>query len=69
MDIKKEIFNFVSMHEAKVCRTIAKQNADIQVRFTTFGNLAACNALFDIIQVLDPDDQQKVIELMKTKKK
>ena len=52
MDIKEEIFNFISTHESN---DIRNRDEDIDIRFTTFGNRAGCKALFDVIEMLDDD--------------
>lgn len=55
MDIKEEIFNFISTHEAQVSHDMNKKDENIKVRFTTFGNRAGCRAVYDVIQMLDDD--------------
>lgn len=66
MDIKEEIFNFISTHEAQVSRDMRKK--DIDVRFTTFGNRAGCKAVYDVIEMLDEDIKLKVVEMMRNKR-
>jgi len=68
MNIKKEIFNFISTHEAIVSHEINERDENIKVHFTTFGNRAGCKAVYEIIQMLDDDTKLKVIEMMKNKK-
>jgi predicted regulator of amino acid metabolism with ACT domain len=68
MDIKEEIFNFISTHEAQVSRDVKKKDDDIEVRFTTFGNRAGCRAVHDVIQMLDDDMKIKVVEMMRNKR-
>lgn len=68
MDIKEEIFNFISTHEAQVSHDIHKKDKNIKVRFTTFGNRAGCKAVYDVIQMLDDDMKLKVVEMMRSKR-
>lgn len=68
MNIKKEIFNYISKHEAQVSHDMKKKDDSIDVRFTTFGNRAGCKALYEVIQLLDEDMKLKVVEMMKNKK-
>jgi hypothetical protein len=68
MDIKEEIFKFISTHEAIVSNDMRNRDEDIEVRFTTFGNRAGCKAIYDIIQILDDDTKSKVLELMRNKR-
>ena len=68
MDIKEEIFNFISTHEAQVSRDMRKKDDDIDVRFTTFGNRAGCKAVYDVIEMLDEDMKLKVVEMMRNKR-
>jgi len=65
MDIKEEIYNFISKHEAQLSCDLKNKDEDIEVRFTRFGNRAGCRALYDVMQMLDEDTQYKVIEMMK----
>ena len=67
-DIKEVIFDFVSTHEAIISNDTKNRDEDIVVRFTTFGNRAACKALYDVIQILDDDTKLKTIEMMKNKR-
>lgn len=64
-NIKEEIFNFISTHEAIISHEMHNKNVD--VRFTTFGNRAGCRAIYDIIQLLDDEMKVKIIEMMKNK--
>lgn len=64
--MKDEIFNFVSLHEAIISHQLSDR--DIDVRFTSFGNRAACGAISDVMSVLDKETQEKVIEMMKNKR-
>jgi hypothetical protein len=66
MDIREEIFKFVSKHEVIIANQMKED--DIKANFTTFGNRAACRAINDILVVLSDDERQKVIEMMKNKK-
>ena len=68
MDIKEEIFNFISAHEAQVSRDMKKKDDEINVRFTTFGNRAGCRAVYDVIEMLDDDMKLKVVEMMRNKR-
>jgi hypothetical protein len=68
MNIKEEIFNFISIHEAIVSHDMKQRDEDIEVRFTTFGNRAGCKAVYDILQMLDDDKKLKVIEMMRQKR-
>lgn len=67
MNIKEEIFNFISTHESQISYDMSKKDENIEVRFTTFGNRAACKAIYDIIQMLDDETKLKVIEMMRNK--
>ena len=68
MDIKEEIFNFISKHEAQVSSDVKKKGDGIDVRFTTFGNRAGCRAVYDVIEMLDDDMKLKVVEMMRNKR-
>jgi hypothetical protein len=68
MNIKEEIFNFISKNECIVSNEMEKIDENIKVRFTTFSNRAACKAVYDIVEMLDDDTKLKVIEMMKNKK-
>ncbi len=68
MDIREEIFNFISTHEAQVSVDMKKKDDLIEVSFTTFGNRAGCKAIFEIISVLDDQNLIKVLEMMKKKR-
>lgn len=68
MNIKEEIFNFVSIHESIVSNDMRNRDENIDVRFTTFGNRAGCKAVYDIIQMLDNDMQLKVVQMMRDKR-
>lgn len=68
MDIKEEIFNFISKHEAQVSNDMKKKDDNINVRFTTFGNRAGCKALYEVIELLDEDMKLKVVEMMKDRR-
>jgi hypothetical protein len=67
MDIKEHIFSFVSTHEAIISNNLRNRDSEIKARFTTFGNKAACSAIYDIIEILSEDEKTKVIEMMKSK--
>jgi len=68
MDIKEEIFNFISTHEAQVSVDMKKKDDQIEVSFTTFGNRAGCRALYDVISMLDDQTRSKVLTMMKNKR-
>ena len=68
MNIKEEIFNFISKNEAIVSHEMKEKDENIKVNFTTFGNLAGCRAVYDVIKMLDQDTKFKVLEMMKNKK-
>lgn len=68
MDIKEEIFNFISTHEAQVSVDMKKKYDHIEVDFTTYGNQAGCRALYDVISILDDQTRSKVIKMMKNKR-
>ena len=68
MDIKEEIFNFISTHEVQVSRDVKSKDENIDVRFTTFGNRAGCRAVYDVIQMLDDDMKLKVVDMMRNKR-
>jgi len=68
MDIKEEIFNFISTHEAQVSVDMEKKDELIEVSFTTFGNRAGCRALHDVITMLDDQTRSKVLTMMKNKR-
>lgn len=68
MDIKEEIFNFISTHEAQVSRDMKKKDENIPVRFTKYGNRVGCKAVYDVIQMLDDDMKLKVVEMMRNKR-
>jgi hypothetical protein len=68
MNIKEEIFNFISSHEAQVSHDMKQKDDMIEVRFTTFGNRAGCKALYEVIQMLDEDMKLKVVEMMKNRR-
>jgi hypothetical protein len=67
LDIREEIFAFLSRHESSLSREVKKVDDSIEVRFTTFGNRAGCRAVYDVIQILDDDTKKKVIEMMRSK--
>ena len=68
MDIKEEIFKFISVHEAIVSNDIKRRSVDTEVRFTTFGNRAGYKAIYDIVEMLDEDTKSKVVEMMQNKR-
>lgn len=68
MDIKEEIFNFISKHEAQVSIDMKKVDDNIDVRFTKFGNRAGCKALYEVMDMLDEDTKLKVVEMMKNRR-
>lgn len=68
MEIKNKIFDFISTHEAIVSNDMRNKDENINVRFTTFGNRAGCNALYDIISLLDDNAKSKVIAFMDNKR-
>jgi hypothetical protein len=68
MDIKEEIFKFISTHEAQVSHDMKQKDDMIDVRFTTFGNRAGCKALHEVIQMLGEDMKLKIVEMMKNRR-
>jgi len=68
VNIKEEIFNFISTHEAQVSHDMNKKDENIEVRFTTFGNRAGCRAVYDVIQMLGDDMKLKVVDMMRNKR-
>jgi len=64
-EVREEIFKFVSKHESIISN---EMDSDTNVRFTTYGNRAACRAISEIINTLDENSKNKVIDLMKNKK-
>lgn len=68
MNIKEEVFNFISTHEAQVSHDMNKKDENTDVRFTTFGNRAGCIAVYDVIQMLNDDMKLKVVEMMRSKR-
>lgn len=68
MDIREEIFKFISKHEAQVSHDMKKKDDNIDVKFTTFGNRAGCNALYEVIDLLDENTKLKVVEAMQNKR-
>jgi hypothetical protein len=65
--IRKEIiYKFVSKHEVGVSNDMRYE--DKHVRFTTFGTIAGCRAVNEILQMLDNDTKVKVIEMMQNKR-
>lgn len=67
MNIKEAIFRFLSSHEANVAHDIRKKNKFSEVTFTRFGSRAGCEAIYDIIEILDEETKIKVLEMMRTK--
>ena len=67
-DIKEEIFEFISTHEAQISYEMKERDEDINVRFTTYGNKAGCRAILDVLNELDDETQKKVLEMMRNKK-
>lgn len=67
MVIKEEIFKFISKHEVQVSEDMTKCDNSIKVRFTTFGNRAACKALYEVIEMLDEETKIKIIDMMRNK--
>lgn len=59
-------YDFTSIHESQISCDTKKR--DIDAKFTTFGNRAACRVLLEVINVLDNDMKLKVIEMMKNRK-
>jgi hypothetical protein len=68
MDIKEEIFNFVSTHEAQVSHDMRKKDDLNIIRFTTFGTRAGCKALYEVIELLDEDTKLKVVQMMQSRR-
>jgi hypothetical protein len=65
--LKEEIFHFISKHECIVTNDVKKKDRYKKVKFTTFGNIVAGDAIYDIIQLLDDDMKLKVVEMMRKK--
>jgi len=68
MDIKEEMFNFISTLEAQVSYDMKQKDDMIDVRFTTFGNRAGCKALYEVILMLDEDMKLKIVEMTKNRR-
>jgi hypothetical protein len=68
MDIKEEIFNFISTHEAQVSHDMRKKDDLNIIRFTTFGTRAGCKALYEVIELLDEDTKLKVVQMMQSRR-
>lgn len=68
MDIKNEIFEFISTHEAQISNDMKRRDENIEVKFTRFGNRAGCKAVYEIIEMLDDDMKLKVVEMMRSKR-
>jgi hypothetical protein len=68
VNVKAEIFKFISTHESQVSHDIKDRDDSIDVRFTTFGNRAGCKAVYEIIEMLNEDVKLEVIEMMKSKR-
>ena len=68
IDIREEIFYFMSKHERIVSNEMSKIDENIKAHFTKFGTRAGCKAMYDIIEILDDDNKRKVIEMMRLKK-
>jgi hypothetical protein len=68
MEIKQEIFNFVSIHEMIISNDMNKRDENIKPRFTTFGNKAGCRAVHDILDMLDDDTKINVLKMMRNKR-
>lgn len=66
MDIQEEIQDFISTHECIISNKMRDKGID--AKFTTFGSLAGCRALKEVIELLDDDTKLKVIEMMKNKR-
>lgn len=68
MDIKDEIYDFISTHESIIANDLNSRDSNIKVSFTTFGNRAGRKALYDVISILDDDNKEKVLDMMKKKR-
>jgi len=68
MDIKEEMFNFISTLEAQVSYDMKQKDDMIDVRFTTFGNRAGCKALYEVILMLYEDMKLKIVEMTKNRR-
>ena len=64
-DDKEDILNFMSDHEIIISKEMADKN--IKAKFSKFGNRAGCRAIYEIIDMLDPNIKLKVINMMKIK--
>lgn len=67
MDIKEQIFYYISTLESQVSYDMKKKDDSIDVRFTTFSNKAGCKAVYEIIESLDEETKSKVLEMMKNR--
>ena len=63
IDIKTEIENYLSKQESIVSEDAKIK--DKEARFTTFGHIAACKAIYKIIKMLDEDTKVKVLDNMR----
>lgn len=68
IEIKQHIFNFISMHETQISNDMKKRDENIKITFTTFGNLAGCRALYDIIKIFDDDMKSNIVDMMRNKR-
>lgn len=64
--LKEEIYYYVSKHENEVTSEFHERGIE-DVRFTNFGNRAACKALYEVISSLPEDIQTNIVKLMKNK--
>lgn len=63
-EVKENIFKFISKHESVISQEMGDE---VNVRFTTYGNRAACRAIYEVISILDASTKDKVMEMMKNK--
>ena len=68
MNIKEEIFNFISKHEVQVSNDMNEKDENIKVRFTKFGTRVGCRVVYDVIEMLDDDIKLKVVDMMRNKR-
>ena len=68
MNIKEEIFDFISTHESQISHDMREKDDNINVRFTTFGNRAGCRAIQEVIQMVDEDTKIRIVEMMRSRR-
>ncbi len=65
--VKDVVRHFISKHEVIITDEINRKSRDKKVKFTTFGNKVACEALYEVISTLDGDSLDKVVTMMENK--